>query len=155
MNGSFDSHLKRGQLLHNQGRYADAESFYKQALAEDPHHPDALMLLGWCQYLQDKRETDALHSVEMAIGLDPENAHSHGLRAIILSRLKRHKDAHEAAERSIALAPESADSYAAQAKVFAGEQKWASMEQSAREALRHDGDHDFAQNLLTRECLQR
>jgi tetratricopeptide (TPR) repeat protein len=153
MNGSFDSHLKRGQLLHNQGRYADAESFYKQALAEDPHHPDALMLLGWCQYLQDKRETDALHSVEMAIGLDPENAHSHGLRAIILSRLKRHKDAHEAAERSIALAPESADSYAAQAKVFAGEQKWASMEQSAREALRHDGDHDFAQNLLTQALL--
>ncbi|MCB1096162.1 MAG: tetratricopeptide repeat protein [Verrucomicrobiae bacterium] len=153
MNGTFDSHLKRGQLLHNQGRYAEAESFYKQALAEDPHNPDALMLLGWCQFLQDKRETNALHSVEMAIGLDPENGHSHCLRAIILSRLKRHKDAHEAADRAIALTPDAADSYAAKAQVFAGEQKWADMEHSAREALGRDGDHDHAQNLLTQSLL--
>lgn len=153
MNSSFDSQLKRGQLLHQQGRYSEAESFYKQALAEDPHDASALVLLSWCQFLQDKREPDALASVGASIAQDPERSDSHALRAIILSRLKRHKDAHEAAERAIALDPDSPETYAAQAQVFGGEQRWALMEKSARAALAHDGDHDHAQNLLTQSLL--
>lgn len=153
MNSSFDSNLKRGHLLHQQGRYSEAEAFYKQALAEDPHDADALILLSWSQFLQDKRESDALASVEASIAQDPERSECHGLRSIILSRLKRHKEAHAAAERAIALDPESPDSYAAQAQAFAGEQKWAQMETAARAALTRDGDHDHAQNLLTQSLL--
>ena len=153
MNGSYESHMKRGQLLHEQGRYPEAEDFLKQALTEDPHNPHALLLLAWCQFYQDNREKEALATVEMALGLEPGVSDLHGLRAMVLSKLKRHKDAHEAAERSIALDPDDPFGYAVKAQAFAGEQKWAPMEEAAREALAQDGDHDFGQNLLTQSLL--
>jgi len=153
MTTSCDTHIKRGQLLHDQGRYAEAEDFIKQALAEDPHRPDALLLLSWCQFHQENREKEALSTVERAIALEPSASRIHGLRALILSKLKRHQEAHEAAGQAIALDPDDPFGHAVRAQAFAGQQQWAPMEEAARQALARDGDHDYAQNLLTQALL--
>lgn len=153
MNSTFDAHLKRGHLLYDQGRYADAEQFLRQALNENPHCAEALILLSWCQLHQEDRTGDALDTVGIAVELDPGSAHVHGLRALILSKLRRHKEAHGAADHAIALDPDDPFSHSVKAQAFAGQQQWALMEQAARKALALDGDHEFAQNLLTQALL--
>ena len=153
MNSSFDANLRRGQLLHDQGRYSEAEDYLKQALSEDPSSAEALMMLAWCQFNQDNRDKEALATLDRAILEEPGIAQMHGLRALILASLKRFSDGHASAEQAIALDPDSSFSYSSKAQVFAGEQKWAKMEENARKALTLDGDDELAQNQLTQALL--
>jgi hypothetical protein len=70
-----------------------------------------------------------------------------------LAELKRQREAHQAVKHAISLAPEDDFGYAVQGYVFLIEQKWAEAERSAREALVHDADSAFAQNVLTQALL--
>ena len=64
-------------LLHHQsGRLPDAEALYRQILAADPNHPDALHLLGVIAH-QLGHHHDAIHLIQHAISLNPNSPDFH------------------------------------------------------------------------------
>jgi len=66
MSGSYE----RALILHQQRRYADAESELRQVLAAEPHNPLAHAMLGLC--LGERNELKAAtESAQAAIGLSP------------------------------------------------------------------------------------
>lgn len=142
------AHLARGQLLLRQGRYADAEAFFRDAIAAEPGNAYPYSELARCLLEQEGRKRDALGAIDRAIQLDPEASHHHALRSLVLGRLDRDAEALDAAGAAIALDPDDAFNYAVKANALAGLQRWAEAEEQCRQALAHDADNGFAANLL-------
>ena len=65
--------LQQAISLHQQGRLADAEQLYRQILARQPAHFDALHLLGVVR-MQQGRGLEALELIEKALKVDPRSA---------------------------------------------------------------------------------
>ncbi len=92
-------------LRHHQARrYAEAETFYKRALAIDPEHPEALHLYGLWAYQNGQAEL-AERNIRRAIGHQPRNAAYHNSLAAVLISLGRMPEAEAAARAAIALSP--------------------------------------------------
>ncbi len=64
--------LQQAIALHRAGRLADAEAIYRQILAADPDHADALQLLGAIAH-QLGRHGDAIALISRSLTLAPEN----------------------------------------------------------------------------------
>lgn len=62
--------------LHQQGRRIEAERIYRDILAAEPRHRDALHLLGVAAY-QEGRHAEALDLIRRAIGIDGSHATFH------------------------------------------------------------------------------
>jgi tetratricopeptide (TPR) repeat protein len=65
--------LQKAIALHQQGQLADAEGLYRQILASEPDHFDALHLLGVIRH-QQGRHADALELIERALTRSPASA---------------------------------------------------------------------------------
>ena len=89
--------LERGLILVQQGRFPEGKTYLLQAVAANPHDPQALALLATCQYHIDGEEADALATIEHALALAPLEPHYHALRACILVALRRPRPALESA----------------------------------------------------------
>ncbi len=89
--------LLRGLQLKELGRYADAESAFKEALAQEPNDAFALHQLAACQWHIPGRHKDALETINQAIASEPNASEHHVLRAFILCVLDRPKEALAAA----------------------------------------------------------
>lgn len=59
-----------GNIRSLEGRYQEAEQFYRQSLASDPSNSGPLANLAWLLARRDGRGTDALELVERAMKLD-------------------------------------------------------------------------------------
>jgi tetratricopeptide (TPR) repeat protein len=97
----------RGLQLKDIGRYADAESAFREALAQEPNDAFALHHLAVCQFHQNERQREALQTINSAIAIAPNEADHHVLRAFILCMLDRAKEALDAARAALALEPAS------------------------------------------------
>jgi len=82
---------------HQAGALADAEPLYRQVLDAEPHHADALHLLG-VLYHQINKNEQAIGLIDNAVELAPHVADYHANRGIVLQRLGRLVEA-EAAQR--------------------------------------------------------
>src|SRR5580693_1851569 len=69
---AFDLALQR----HRAGRLADAEALYRQILAAQPNHADALHLLGLIAH-HAGRDDVAADLIGRAIALNPANSAAH------------------------------------------------------------------------------
>ena len=88
----YDSALARGLVLKEQGRYAEAENYFRRALSVDPENSQALNYLAGCQH-QQGRSGEALSTINDAIAREPNESDYHALQANILSVLNRPRDA--------------------------------------------------------------
>jgi Flp pilus assembly protein TadD len=96
--------IQRGWTEHQAGRLSAAKILYKQALIENPRHPDALNLLGVVALLErDPGEAARLFS--KAIEVQPSNAGFHGNLAQAFLELRRLPEAHGAFRRAARLDP--------------------------------------------------
>jgi predicted O-linked N-acetylglucosamine transferase (SPINDLY family) len=106
----LDSKLQDGLALHRQGKIAEAERVYIEALRHDPQHPLALRLLGFITLQRDKitlrRLEDELASCDKAIARKPDDADGYVNRGHVLLKLKRREDALASLEAAIALKPD-------------------------------------------------
>ncbi|MEZ0295882.1 MAG: tetratricopeptide repeat protein [Candidatus Methylacidiphilales bacterium] len=143
----YESSLARGLVLKEQGRYAEAENYFRRALSADPDNSEALNFLAGCQ-LQQGRSGEALSTITDAIAREPNEADYHALQAIILSVLDRPKDATAAAMRGLALEPTSLFALNALTQTYLSQKRWALAEESARKALSLDADDSLAANFL-------
>src|SRR5256885_7880299 len=80
--------LQQAISLHQQGRLADAEPLYRQILAKQPAHFDALHLLGVVR-MQQGRGLEALELIEEALKVDPRSARALSNHGLVLFGLGR------------------------------------------------------------------
>ncbi len=140
--------LLRGLQLKQLGRYADAESAFKEALAQDPNDAFALHQLAGCQWQIPGRHKDALQTIDQAIAVEPNESSHHVLRAFILCVLDRAQEALAAARTALGFDPNDSAAFAAEAQAHLQMEKWPLAEQSARQALALDADNSTAANQL-------
>ncbi|HWB61536.1 MAG TPA: tetratricopeptide repeat protein, partial [Chthoniobacteraceae bacterium] len=146
--GQSSGYIQRGLLLRQQRRYAEAEGFFRDALAQNPNDSFALMQLASCQLQMENRERDALQSIDRAIALEPNEAAYHGMRSCVLSSLDRGAEALKAADAGIELDPTSSFVFTARAQALLHLEKWSDAEAAARQALFLDADNSSAANQL-------
>jgi tetratricopeptide (TPR) repeat protein len=146
--GAPHPQVLRGLQLKQLGRYADAETAFKEALAQDPEDAFALHHLAGCQWQIPNRRRDALETIDRAIAIEPNDAGHHVLRAFILCTLDRPKEALAATETALALDPHETTAFTAQAQAYLHLENWPLAEQAARRALALDADNSGAANQL-------
>ena len=145
---SLAPQIMRGLQLKDLGRYADAESAFKEALAQEPNDAFALHQLAACQFHQSKREREALVTIDSAIAIEPNDADHHVLRSYILSHLDRAKEGLLAARTALGLEPTHTGAFTAEAQAHLLTEQWPLAEASARQALALDADNSAAANQL-------
>ena len=144
----MSGNIRRGLLLKEQGRYAEAEKYFREALGQNPRDAMAFHHLAGCQLQQSGRERDALGTIDQAVALEPSEAVHHALKAYILCSLRRPADALRVAQEAVGMAPHSSFSFTAEAQAFLLLEKWKDAEEAARRALALDADNDAAANQL-------
>jgi len=95
--------LQRARAFHYRGALPDAERTYRELLALDPEHPDALHLLGVLRFQNgDAREADELISRSIAHSPTALALSNHGL---VLASLGRHDVALERLDQALQMNP--------------------------------------------------
>jgi Tfp pilus assembly protein PilF len=140
--------ILRGLQLKQLGRFADAETAFKEALAQEPNDAFALHHLAACQWQISGRREEALATVDQAIAIEPNEASHHVLRAFILCALDRAKEALAACDEALALDPNDSAAFTAQAQAYLHSENWPLAERAARQALALDADNSGAANQL-------
>ena len=88
----LDAHLNRGRLLHEAGRFGEAEQGYTDAIAACGADPLLLFNLG--VLLEDmERGSEAIEAYRAALDSDPTLADAHYNLALLYERLKQPKEA--------------------------------------------------------------
>ena len=101
-----DQSIETALQLHRSGRLAEAEKIYRQVLAENPNHPDALNLLGLVAYTSGHKET-ARDLILRATQISPATAEFHSNLSAVFESLEQADNAIAAARRSISIRPDS------------------------------------------------
>lgn len=140
--------IMRGLQLKQLGRYADAATAFKEALAQEPNDAFALHQLAGCEWRLPELRKEALETIGRAIALEPNEPEHHVLRAFILCALDRPKEALEATQMALAFDPNDSLAFTAEAQAHLQMENWPLAEQSARQALALDADNSGAANQL-------
>jgi len=93
---------------HQAGHFGDAEGIYRQILAQDPTHSDAMQRLGVLA-LQAGQKAAALKLIEQAIAINPNVWEYHFHRGLALAGLGRFKDAIESHQRALSFGQDYAE----------------------------------------------
>jgi tetratricopeptide (TPR) repeat protein len=138
---------QRGRVFLEQGRFPEAEKYFRESLAEEPNDPASLYFLAVCQARQD-RQKEALVTIDRSLALEPEAGDFHAFRGLLLTDLGRPADATKAVDEALRLEPDSDFAWSSQASVFLSQKQWAKAEVSARKALDLNPDNASAANQL-------
>ncbi|MCW2247893.1 tetratricopeptide (TPR) repeat protein [Azospirillum fermentarium] len=123
--------LERAIGHHRAGRLAAAESAYREALAHDSRHGDALNLLGLL-YHQAGHQDEALSSIDRALAADPAFAEAFNHRGLIQQALGRPAAARDSFARALALRPAFAEAYTHRGLVTEGTEQEACHRRAGR-----------------------
>jgi tetratricopeptide (TPR) repeat protein len=140
--------IMRGLQLKQLGRFADAATAFKEALAQEPNDAFALHQLAGCEWRLPELRKEALETIDRAIALEPNGPEHHVLRAFILCALDRPKDALDSTQMALAFDPNDSLAHTAVAQAHLQMENWPLAERSAREALALDADNSGAANQL-------
>jgi Flp pilus assembly protein TadD len=99
--------LQSAVVQHQSGRLREAEAIYRQILAQQPNHPDALHLLGVIAS-QMRQYPVAVELISRAIAASPREAEYHGNLGVALGEMGKMDEAMEAYRRAISLKPNAA-----------------------------------------------
>ncbi len=108
MSGNLQPILQQATALHQAGRLAEAQSLYRQILASNPNHPDALHLLGVLAH-QTGQPVPAETLIRRALTLQPQAAAYHNSLGHVLRALNRPADAEAAYRTALRLQPNTPD----------------------------------------------
>lgn len=92
---------------HRDGQYPQAESAYRQLIAQQPKHAEALHLLGVLCH-QTARHEEAANLISRAIAIDPDNADYLNNCGLALRAAGRTEDALSCYEEALRLSPKDA-----------------------------------------------
>jgi len=109
--------LHLGLDLHKQSKLQEARTLYEQVLLEQPHHFDALHLLGVI-FFQQKNSAKSLQLILKALEVNPQDAFAHTNLGAVYADLKLPEKALEAYEKAISINPSFADAHYNRANTF-------------------------------------
>ena len=95
---------------HQAGQLREAETIYKQLIAQQPNYAHAHYMLAVLGH-QVGRSTDAIPLIDKAISLRPELPDFHMFRGVLLAATQQFARAAEAFRKVTALRPDDADAY--------------------------------------------
>jgi tetratricopeptide (TPR) repeat protein len=99
--------LERATALHRGGRLIDAETLYREILAADAQHFDALHLLGVLRH-QQGRNAEAEKLIRAARAREPRNVSALSNHGIVLNELGRRGEALACYDQALIIAPRHA-----------------------------------------------
>jgi protein O-GlcNAc transferase len=135
-------------IQHQQaGRLSEAESIYRQILAQQPNHADALNLLGVIESRKG-RYTEAVELIRRAIAVNPSAAAYHNNLGITLGAQGQSEAAAEAYREAIRLRPEFAEAHNNLGNVFKRLKKLPEATGEYRRAIEYKPDYAEAHNNL-------
>jgi tetratricopeptide (TPR) repeat protein/GR25 family glycosyltransferase involved in LPS biosynthesis/ADP-heptose:LPS heptosyltransferase len=105
--GGFSRLLDRAIVLHQQGKFSEAERHYLTILAAQPDHLDATHLLGLIRH-QQGRDLEALELIGSVLKRIPDSAPALANQGAVLHRLGRREEAVASYDRALALRPDDA-----------------------------------------------
>jgi predicted O-linked N-acetylglucosamine transferase (SPINDLY family) len=105
-----DQALNLALQHHHAGRLADAEALYRQILAVQPHHAEAMHLLGVIAH-QAGRDDLAVDWIRRALAIDPNSAGAHCNLGEALRGLGRLEEAIASYQRAVELQPDFAEAH--------------------------------------------
>ena len=97
--------LETGAQHHRKGELAQAEKYYRQALAAEPNHPDGLHLLGMLADQCGQHEA-AIKMLERAVQLAPNDAAYLNTLGIAQQQAGRVEEANESFRRAVSTNPD-------------------------------------------------
>ncbi|MDE2264955.1 MAG: sulfotransferase [Alphaproteobacteria bacterium] len=103
-----EEYFVTAQMFHREGRLAEAEQQYRAAIELDDSYCDAMEWFG-ALCLQSGKIDEAIHWLDKAATLNPENAAFHDNLAAALMQAQRPKEAAGAYQRSLAAAPDAVE----------------------------------------------
>ena len=132
--GDANALVARALEAHQSGRLEEAESFYAQALAADPDHPDALNLSGALAFGLGRHD-EAIRRISRAVKVRPDHIDARLNLAEALEGARRLPEAIDSCRQALALAPDSIDAHARLARLLAERNEGALALAHARVAL--------------------
>lgn len=108
--GDHQTALITAVQLHQAGRLTDAQQLYEQILTAEPHHADALHLLGLLAHQRGENEA-AVALIQRAIVINPTYAEVHGNLGDSLKDLGRLDEAAAAYNQALVINPDFAEVY--------------------------------------------
>jgi tetratricopeptide (TPR) repeat protein len=100
--------FQQGVLLHRQGKFDQANEFYKAVLAVQPKHFDALYLLGVLHH-QRGQNTEALGYLSGAQKMQPTNVAVLSTVGLVQASLGRPREALSSFDRALTIKPDNAE----------------------------------------------
>ena len=152
---NFQANLRRGEMLREQGRHAEAEKYLQEAITQEPANPDGYYELAFCYCNWGGRNRRALDTIDHAISLDPNRTQFFGLRAWILVNLRRYTEALKSARQALELNAYNILALNAITRTFCQQAKWKDAEANARHTLSLDSHNEGAANMLVLALRQQ
>jgi tetratricopeptide (TPR) repeat protein/tRNA A-37 threonylcarbamoyl transferase component Bud32 len=140
-------YIEAGERLLNQGRHADAEAAYREAVRLNPGDADAHEGLGGVLW-DVKRYPEAETAYREAIRLDAGHVEAHNGLGLVLRDLRRYPEAEAAFREAIRLNSDDADLIYNLGLVLRDMRRYSEAETAFREAIRRDAGHSRAYNGL-------
>ena len=106
----IDATWRTALAHHAAGRIREAAVLYKQVVAADPTHAQALHHLGVIAHGAG-HHTDGARLISVALALQPDWADAHVNLGLVLHAMGRHESAVDSYRRAIALSPQLAAAY--------------------------------------------
>lgn len=132
--------LERAQLLLEQNRYKDAETYIRQALEQDPDNDYILSMLGRC-YINSRRYDEGIAVVQQAIAIDPNNSFCFYLLGFAYYQKSILVAAKTNLQKAIQLNPYSPEYFGLLAHVLIEERAFEEALEKANEGLALDADN--------------
>ena len=108
--GTAAAMVAAGLKLHQAGRFAEAEVWYRRVLAAQPNHADALHLLGTVAH-QVGRHDEAVAAYRQAISITPDRAEAHSNLGVALKKQGKLDEAVAAYRQAISIKPDYAEAH--------------------------------------------
>ncbi|MFC1845005.1 tetratricopeptide repeat protein [Thermodesulfobacteriota bacterium] len=139
--------LQQALALHQAGRLHEAEALYRQILAVEPDHPDALHYFGMLAYQVGKNEI-AIELISRALKCRPDYINAHNNLGIVLNDQGRPDEAIASFQRALALRPDHAEVHFNLGNTLKDQGKLNKAAASYRQALSLNPDYAEAHNNL-------
>ena len=110
VDAAIQAKFQQGFVLHQQGKFAEAERFYEEVRQRIPNHFHTLHLLGVIA-LQTRRPERGVELIKRAIGVNSKIADAHSNLGKGLRDLKRLDEALASYDKAIALKPDYVEAH--------------------------------------------
>jgi tetratricopeptide (TPR) repeat protein len=144
----YEANLRRGQVLREGGRFRDACTYLREAIAADPQQPQPYLELALALAELPNSRKESLAAVARAVSLEPNSARFLGYEAYLLSHFGSHKEALEKTTTALQRDPACRIAWLAQANAHTKLRNWYLAEMAARRMLELNAEDTAAMNLL-------